>query len=169
MNSSAAPNLVERAAVAALNIVTNPIWAVFLVASVGQVIARYVLNVPLMWAEELARFALIWFCFLGAVQLVVLDDHIEIDFLPRRVGPSGKRLLWLLRQAVIIATGYMLIRGTSDLMALSMRATSPATGLPVWLWYAAGTAAGAGFIIVPALRLLACAASLFSTNRTGRT
>lgn len=147
-------NKIERVVLTALSALTTPAWIIFIIVSAGQVVARYVLDVPFLWAEELARFTLIWFSFLGAIQLVILDDHIDIDYLVRRSGFRLQRALWLLRHAAIIATGAMLVWGTKGLIGMS-RALSPATGIPVSWWYAAGMAAGAGFFLISSIRVLA--------------
>ena len=56
--------------------------------TVGNVIARYVFNSPIAWAEEFARYAFVWVVFLGAVACTKQKRHIVIDavvvVLPRR-------------------------------------------------------------------------------------
>ncbi len=57
--------------------------------TIGNVIARYVFNSPIAWAEEFARYAFVWVVFLGAVACTKQKRHIIIDVLigalPRRV------------------------------------------------------------------------------------
>jgi len=57
--------------------------------TVGNVIARYVFNSPIAWAEEFARYAFVWVVFLGAVACTKQKRHIIIDaligVLPRRI------------------------------------------------------------------------------------
>ena len=57
--------------------------------TVGNVIARYVFNSPIAWAEEFARYAFVWVVFLGAVACTKQKRHIIIDAvvaaLPRRI------------------------------------------------------------------------------------
>ncbi len=59
------------------------------VCTVGNVIARYVFNRPVAWAEEFARYAFVWVVFLGAVACTKQRRHIIIDAvvgaLPRRI------------------------------------------------------------------------------------
>jgi TRAP-type C4-dicarboxylate transport system permease small subunit len=49
------------------------------VCTVGNVIARYVFNSPIAWAEEFARYAFVWVVFLGAVACTKQKRHIIID------------------------------------------------------------------------------------------
>ena len=44
-----------------------------------QVICRYVLFIPTPWAEEAARYAFIWLCFIGAGYMTSCNGHITID------------------------------------------------------------------------------------------
>ena len=59
------------------------------VCTVANVIARYVFNSPIAWAEEFARYAFVWVVFLGAVACTKQKRHIIIDALvaalPRRI------------------------------------------------------------------------------------
>ncbi len=45
-----------------------------------QVVMRYVLNSPLSWPEELARYLMIWATFIGAALLVREDGHVRLDY-----------------------------------------------------------------------------------------
>lgn len=46
-----------------------------------QVVTRYVLNVPLSWPEEFARYCLVWLTFMGASAAFRANEHIRIDAL----------------------------------------------------------------------------------------
>ena len=56
-----------------------------------QVFCRYVLNSALSWPEEMARFAFVWFVFLGAALVTRRARHITIDMLPRSLSPDALR------------------------------------------------------------------------------
>ena len=66
----------------------NRIWDDFtlflfvclLVAAILQVFSRYVLEAPLPWTEELARFLLVWVAFLGAASVTRRKMHITVEF-----------------------------------------------------------------------------------------
>ena len=61
-----------------------------------NVLARYVFNSPIQWAEEFSRYAFIWVVFMGAAVCTKRNRHIAIDslvqVLPAR-AQSGIRLL----------------------------------------------------------------------------
>jgi TRAP-type C4-dicarboxylate transport system permease small subunit len=55
----------------------------------ANVVARYVFNSPIQWAEEFSRYAFIWVVFMGAAVCTKRNRHIAIDslvqVLPARV------------------------------------------------------------------------------------
>ena len=80
----------------AIDIATETVAATLLVWTVVialvQVFFRYVLNASLSWPEEMARFAFVWFVFLGAAMVTRRARHIVIDLLPRSLGPGPLRV-----------------------------------------------------------------------------
>jgi len=53
------------------------------VALTLQVFFRYVVQAPLFWSEELARFLLIWSVFAGATFAFRHRTHMSIDLILR--------------------------------------------------------------------------------------
>ena len=77
------------------------------VVVLAGVFFRYVLEAPLPWSEELARYLMVWGASLGASVAFEQGSHVAVTLLldkfPRRVG----KLLTLIAQIVII--GFMTI------------------------------------------------------------
>lgn len=63
--------------------------AYFVFATATQVIARYVLQVSVPWAEETARYVFIWMTFLGASYAAKKGIHIRVDLLESALGKYG--------------------------------------------------------------------------------
>lgn len=80
------------------------------ICTVGNVIARYVFNCPIAWAEEFARYAFVWVVFLGAVACTKQKRHIIIDAvigtLPRRVRSAVRAFADLLIMGLMVALVY---------------------------------------------------------------
>ncbi len=57
-----------------------------------QVFCRYVLNSALSWPEEMARFAFVWFVFLGTALVTRRARHITIDMVPRALSADRLRV-----------------------------------------------------------------------------
>jgi TRAP-type transport system small permease protein len=52
-----------------------------------QVFYRYILNDPLSWTEEIARYLMIWICFLGSAMALKYGEHISVSFIQERFAP----------------------------------------------------------------------------------
>jgi TRAP-type C4-dicarboxylate transport system permease small subunit len=78
-----------------------------------QVFFRYVLQEPLSWSEELARYAFVWVSFLGAAMSLGKRLHFGVDYFVNKFPPrfsagleAGTNLLILIFVLVIIVKGY---------------------------------------------------------------
>ena len=78
-----------------------------------QVFFRYVLEKPLSWSEELARFAFVWLSFIGAAMSLGKRLHFGIDYLvkkfPSRFAAAleaGTSCLVLVFVLVLVVQGY---------------------------------------------------------------
>ncbi|MFP5302072.1 TRAP transporter small permease [Cobetia sp. SIMBA_158] len=64
--------------------------AVFVLLLFSQVVLRVVFGIGMAWMEELARYAFVWFVFLGAAHAAHLSAHnrlqTHINLLPRKVA-----------------------------------------------------------------------------------
>ncbi len=58
------------------------LFAVMLALLLLEVFYRYVLNVPVAWAEEMVRYVYISVSYIGAIIAVRERSHIQIDILP---------------------------------------------------------------------------------------
>jgi TRAP-type C4-dicarboxylate transport system permease small subunit len=96
-----------------------------------QVIFRYILDQPLSWSEEMARYLFVWLSILGAALGVQKKGHFGLDFfqrmMPERLkGVLGQVIQWLMIMVtlIILYQGIILVRMTrpqeSPAMALSM-------------------------------------------------
>lgn len=74
-----------------------------------QIVARYAIDFPVAWTEELARFMLVVMTYFGAAILWIRHAHIETDFLVNRLPDRGiasvKALTNLLALALLLAMG----------------------------------------------------------------
>ncbi len=78
---------------------------IFSVLVVAQVIMRYFLGAPLVWSEEIARYALVWFVWIAGSYAVKYLRHVKFNVLVDLIGskvPVAQRvirivvfLLWL--------------------------------------------------------------------------
>ncbi len=69
---------------------------IFSVLVVLQVFMRYVLGAPLVWSEELARFALVWFVWIAGSYAVKYLRHVKFNVIVDLIGsklPIAQRVI----------------------------------------------------------------------------
>ncbi|MCZ8124895.1 MAG: TRAP transporter large permease subunit [Magnetospirillum sp.] len=108
-----------------------------------QVFCRYVLNSALSWPEELGRFGLVWFVFLGTALLTRRNRHIVIEMVPRALSPAGRLVhAWIARAVSACCAVFLFFCGTDLVDSASF--ISPALEIPLKFVYLA-IPAGAAF------------------------
>ena len=60
-----------------------------------QIIWRYVLELPLPWSEEAARYLLVWVSLLAIAMAFRNDSHIRLDYFFNRFGPLIRHGIWV--------------------------------------------------------------------------
>jgi TRAP-type C4-dicarboxylate transport system permease small subunit len=105
-----------------------------------QVFFRYVLEEPLSWSEELARYAFVWVSFLGAAMALGKRLHFGVDYFVNKFPPRfsaglevGTNLLILIFVLVIIVKGYetTLSAGAMLSAGLNVRMDAVFAAIPV--------------------------------------
>ena len=118
-----------------LKMILNTMLFVMVVAIFLQVVFRYVLDNPLAWTEESARFLLVWITFLGAAYAMVSGAHVGVDVVvnlfPKRLKNVTSCLAWLACMAFFI----LMVWQGFKLANLTMGQTSPALGIPMGVIY----------------------------------
>jgi TRAP-type C4-dicarboxylate transport system permease small subunit len=89
------------------------VLATILLASVLLICAnafgRYVLWKPIIWAEEVLGYALVWMVYLGAVIVTAERQHLKMDLLSKALGPTFDKVTDLLAALVFVAVGGLII------------------------------------------------------------
>lgn len=119
-------------------------------ATAANVVARYLFNAPITWAEEFSRYAFIWLVFMGAAACSKRYRHICIDVLVKLLPPPLQRVSRLLADsATVVLMGILVYYGG----LLTLSATHPTSTLmvPTYVVYAA-VPLSALFILAYALR-----------------
>ena len=109
------------------------------VVLVVQVFMRFVLNSPLVWAEELARYLLVWCTMIGTSLAVRESRHIVVDFAPVLFGPRSIGLFRLISMTGIIVFGIVIIAYSLPFVQRMqhMNQLSPSLQIPIWWVYLA--------------------------------
>ena len=112
-----------------------------------QVIFRYVLNLPLFWTEELARYCLVWTSLLGSAVAVKRGRHIAVTILMERFPPALRRGLTVVALISVAAILTIILWGGIQLVAITRSQISPALRVSMSLPYLA-VPVGAGLMLL---------------------
>lgn len=112
---------------------------------IAQVFSRYVMNSPLIWTEEIARFLFVWVVFIGAAAVAAKNGHIAVTFLADRLRPSLAR--WVVRFAATTTTAAAAVVAWASIgfVEATTQLLSPGVQIPMsWVY----TAPALGFLLI---------------------
>ena len=100
------------------------------------IVFRYVIQRPIMWIEEFARFMFIWNIYIGAIIASREKNHPQIDYFVNLLPEKPRNIILAGVRVLLSLTGIMLIwQGTK--LAIKFRLmTSIAMGIPWAIMYA---------------------------------
>jgi TRAP-type C4-dicarboxylate transport system permease small subunit len=106
------------------------IMAVIIIAVFLQVFARVFVLVPMVWTEELARYAFIWMVFLGASIGVKKHMHFSLTFVIDKFPSFLKKSIKIsITSLIFIAVIVMLIQGTRYTLFTGLKSSAPHLGI----------------------------------------
>ena len=109
----------------------------------GNVVARYVFNSAITWAEEISRFLFVWLTFLGATFAAYKGLHIGIDLVVANMGKRSRLATDIFQCIVMLAFCAVWAFGGWELIKANMDYMSPATGFSMGFVYLIGPIAAA--------------------------
>ena len=110
---------------------------VLIVVCFLQVWFRLVMQEPLAWTEELARYAFVWLTFIGGAAVVGNWGHFQVDFLLSFCPPWATKVLRAFSYLCILAFAYIMVFYGWELLAKVFRQKSAAMLIPMSYPYAA--------------------------------
>lgn len=114
--------------------------AVMVVVSLAQVVWRYVFGDPLIWSEEMARYAFIWIAYLSAWLAWKHRAHIALDAVAYLRNPGLERLAARLVEVLVFA--FCVYTFHSNIRLLGLTAGQPSAILEIPMaWVYAGYSA----------------------------
>lgn len=123
-----------------------------------NVLGRYLTNYSIAWAEEVARYLMIWLTFLGTGLVLRIGGHVAVDNLQDSLPARGARIV---RAAIVLLVGGFCAVGAWVGVSFVTRtwaqttavteipfafvAAAVPTGLALTLWHL--TAVARGFVV----------------------
>ncbi|MFA9421997.1 MAG: TRAP transporter small permease [Sedimentibacter sp.] len=91
------------------------------------------------WAEELARYLMVWLVFLGIGAGAKSNRHFTVDNLVNALPKSTYKIFFIIRTVIIVTycsfIGYIGFGLINSLKIMGQ--TSPALRMPIWFVYSA--------------------------------
>lgn len=119
-----------------------------------QVFFRFVVQNPLRWTEEMARYLMIWLVLMASAVAMRNKSHLQVDVLTSALPRNPKRILtWVVDVLTIVFLSVMTYYGI-QVVITTMAQTSPAMQVPMALIYAAFPTGGILMILELVVRLV---------------
>jgi TRAP-type C4-dicarboxylate transport system permease small subunit len=85
----------------------------------ANVVARYMFRTPLIWAEEILIFIMIWSIFIGIILVTVNQAHLKMDVFAVSL-PEGvaKLIAWIVLVVTILVSVVIVISSSTVLITL---------------------------------------------------
>jgi TRAP-type C4-dicarboxylate transport system permease small subunit len=120
-----------------LDTVLALLLALVVASLIWQVFARYALGRAPGWTEEVARMTVAWMAMLGAAACLRRGEHIAVRVLLMAVPEGLRRILFLIRDALVLATAAVLGWAGARFALLNFDQESPALEIPMAIPYSA--------------------------------
>jgi len=128
------------------------IMTAMLVVVSAQVWYRFVMNDPLAWSEELARYLFVWISFLGSAVGVRMQVHLGIDLIDKILSPRGRKIMTLAVNLLIQIFLVVVIFWGIRILKVIQFQKSASMGIPMTYPYMA-VPVGSVLMLINSLRL----------------
>jgi len=128
---------------------------IFVTSVIGSaVFYRYVLNNPIQWAEEVARYTLIWLTMLAASIAIKKRSHISLTTIVKYLKSEVSLILEIILYGVIIGIIIIIARySTIMVVTRSVNVFSPSIGIRM-LWAHLSLPVGFSLIILQSVYIV---------------
>lgn len=120
----------------------------------AQIFWRYVLELPLVWSEELALILMCWITFLGSAMLLQSREHLAIDFLVAQMPLPLARAVAVFGSVLILLFCISLVYGAWILMGRTVNSITPGLKVSV-AWQYGGAFVGGILLVLSSLEQIA--------------
>lgn len=140
-----------------LNKVVGIILAIMLgimsILIIAQVFTRFVINYPLHWSEELARYLMLYVVFFGSSLALRNHSLIAIEFLAESISKNKRKVLKIIIILISIVFFIILLYQGIDMLGRVQVQKSAGLGISMAIPYA-GIPIGAALMIINSIAVL---------------
>lgn len=118
-----------RLLVSVEEVISAALVAALFALVLAQVVSRYVFGQPLVWSEELARFALIWLTFIGAAFVMSYRRHIVVSLF--KLGDRAWLVLETVSSIIMAIVILTILPAGVEFVESNLSVRSAAAGVPL--------------------------------------
>jgi TRAP-type transport system small permease protein len=146
---------VERILITSVRVIVGAAIFVSIAINFANIAGRYLFSTPLVWAEEILSYLMVWSVFLGAVLVTWEGRHIKMDLISASIPSPAKEILNAITVAVFAAVcGFMVVQSWTVIsVTRQMDQRSVAAEIPMALAHAGVLLGFAGMLVAVLLRL----------------
>ena len=146
---------VERILIASVRTIVGAAIFVSIAINFANIAGRYLFSAPVLWADEILDYLMVWSVFLGAVLVTWEGRHIKMDLISARIGSPASRILNAITVAVFAAVcAFMLVQSWTVIsMSRAIDQRSVAAEIPMALAHAGVLLGFAGMLLAVLFRL----------------
>ena len=115
------------------NAIGGGLFLTLFIVFVIQVTARFGLNKPLAWTDELAVILYVWIILWAAAFVVPEREHVAFDLLWNGAGQRTRQAMQIVGNLMVGGLALCAIPATWDYVTFMKREGTPVLGLP-FMW-----------------------------------
>jgi TRAP-type C4-dicarboxylate transport system permease small subunit len=114
--------------------VTNALMALNIFLILTSVFFRYVMDDPIVWSEELAKYLLVWTVFLAASNLIRHWSNLRVTMVMDRLSPKALFIFdAIIKFIAFIFISFLFLLALKSIPNVWHREMSPSLGIPMVL------------------------------------
>jgi TRAP-type C4-dicarboxylate transport system permease small subunit len=117
-------------ALALIRLILGAILLSSVVLICANAFGRYVLAAPIIWAEEVLGYSLVWMVYLGAVLVTSDNGHLRMDLLTRMLPARWRWRIETIGNLIFLAIGALVIYQAQESIT-QFHFRSQVAGLPM--------------------------------------
>jgi len=137
-----------------LSILTGTSLFVIFAVILASSLSRYLLNSPIQWSEEVAKYAMIYGTMFGMALCYLEGIHIRFTFLEEMVSVRMRHSLHFISDAIALISGCVLTYSGYLFMMKRGAIQAPGTGIQMYYFQVAMGIGGACLVIAALVRLV---------------
>ena len=156
----------EEILIAGVRVIVGAAIFVSIDINFANIAGRYLFSEPILWAEEILNYLMVWSVFLGAVLVTWEGRHIKMDLISVRIRSPAKEILNAITVAVFAAVCVFMIFQSWTVISMSRQIDqrSVAAEIPMAIAHAGVLLGFIGMLIALLLRLRLYVRNVFGSE-----